>query len=62
MRYTIALMLGLLCFAQQAVAICFMDNVECIAGWYLEDYSQDTRSSTFYAILAILSHNLILYI
>jgi len=52
MRYAIALMLGLLCLAQQqAVAICFIDNVECIAGWYLEDYSQDTRSSTFCAIL-----------
>jgi hypothetical protein len=40
-------MLGLLCFAQQAAAICFIDDVECIAGWYLEDYSQDTKSSKY---------------
>lgn len=41
MRYAIALMLGLLCFAQQATAICFIDDVECIAGWYLDTDSPE---------------------
>ncbi|NCC44807.1 MAG: hypothetical protein EOM18_14810, partial [Clostridia bacterium] len=47
MRYAIALVLGLLCFPQQATAVCLLQDLGCIAGWYLDTNSPEREWTSY---------------